>query len=252
MVHYEMQDNVAVISIDNPKTLNALNSTVLQEIDECLDKLDKDVTARVLLIEGLGKAFVAGADIKEMSTLSESEAFEFAKKGLDVFKRIQDLKLPTIALIGGYALGGGMELALACDIRYATAKAKFGQPEVGLGIIPGFGGTQRLARLVGPSVAKDLIFSGRIISCEDAYRLGIVNEIVEEGQLKEKALEYAKLIKKTSKNAVSLAKQAIDEGLGKIPFEIEQQKFAHCFAHPDQREGMSAFLEKRPATFKED
>ena len=187
-IQYEVQGNVAVLTIDRPKALNALNSAVLEELDAAISAIDLDAV-RALVITGSGdKSFVAGADIGEMSTLTKAEGEAFGKKGNDVFRKIETLPIPVIAAVNGFALGGGNELAMSCDIRICSDNAVFGQPEVGLGITPGFGGTQRLARLVSPGMAKQLIYSGRNIKADEAKRIGLVNEIYTQEELLPAAL----------------------------------------------------------------
>lgn len=248
-----VENGIAKIIIDRPKALNALNSEVLQELKKAIAEIQNRMDIRVLLIQGGGeKSFVAGADIAEMSNLNPLEGCEFGRLGQEVFSSLSELPFPTIAVIQGFALGGGCELALACDIRIASEKAKFGQPEVGLGIIPGFGGTQRLARLVGPGQAKKLIFSAEIISAAQALEIGLVEQVVAPEQLNEAALKLAQTIAAKSPNAVRIAKTAINQGLeGSLEegMRLEACNFGLCFASSEQKEGMTAFLEKRPAKF---
>lgn len=248
-----VENGIAKIVIDRPKALNALNSEVLQELKKAIAEIQNRTDIRVLLIQGGGeKSFVAGADIAQMSNLNPLEGCEFGRLGQEVFSSLSELPFPTIAVIQGFALGGGCEIALACDIRIASEKAKFGQPEVGLGIIPGFGGTQRLARLVGPGQAKKLIYSAEIISAAQALQIGLVEQVVAPEQLDEVALKLAQMIASKSPNAVRLAKIAINQGLeGSLEegMRLEASIFGLCFASPEQKEGMTAFLEKRPAKF---
>ena len=252
-IQYEVQGNVAVLTIDRPKALNALNSAVLEELDAAISAIDLDAV-RALVITGSGdKSFVAGADIGEMSTLTKAEGEAFGKKGNDVFRKIETLPIPVIAAVNGFALGGGNELAMSCDIRICSDNAVFGQPEVGLGITPGFGGTQRLARLVSPGMAKQLIYSGRNIKADEAKRIGLVNAVYEPAELMGKAMEMAAMMLKNAPVAIGLAKQSINEGYdldadGAIA--LENKLFGKCFATADQKEGMDAFLNKREATFK--
>ena len=247
----ERQDGITVMKISAPKSLNALNSTILKEIDSFVSGLDN--TTRVLIITGDGeKSFVAGADISEMAHLNEPEGFEFGRLGAQVFRKIETLPIPVIAAVNGFALGGGCELAMACDIRIASVKAKFGQPEVGLGIIPGFSGTHRLPKLIGQGYAKEMIYTGKIIRADEALRIGLVNAIYEPEELMDKALEMAAMMLKNAPVAIRLAKQSINEGYdldadGAIA--LENKLFGQCFATKDQKEGMDAFLNKRKADF---
>lgn len=243
---------VVTLTISSPATLNALNSTLLAEMDAFVDSLDPDRT-RVLVITGEGKAFVAGADISEMAHLSEAEGLAFGRRGSTVFKKIEDLPFPVIAAVNGFALGGGCELAMACDIRIASKKARFGQPEVGLGIIPGFSGTYRLPKLVGQGVAKELIYTGKMIDADEALRIGLVNCVVVHEELMNAVDAMVALILKNAPLAVSFAKTCINENYDLDVDEsiaLENQYFAKCFATADQKEGMDAFLHKRKAEFK--
>ncbi len=249
----ELKDGILTIILDNPKTLNALDNQLLRELEETVDNIKLNPAARVVVITGSGKSFVAGADIKAMSTMSPEEAREFGKLGAGLFRKIELLSQPVIAAINGFALGGGCELAMACDIRLASKKAKMGQPEVGLGITPGFSGTQRLPRLVGPGKAKELIFTGNIISGEEAVRIGLADILVEPEELMTAALALAEKIAKNSGLAVQYSKEAINRGLQAdidTAIDIEISYFSLCFASEDQPEGMNAFLEKRQAEFK--
>lgn len=243
---------VCVLTISAPKSLNALNSTILEEMDDFLSNLSPDI--RALIITGDGdKAFVAGADISEMASLNAEEGERFGAAGAKVFRKIETLPIPVIAAVNGFALGGGCELALACDIRIASNKAKFGQPEVGLGIIPGFSGTYRLAKLVGMGMAKELIYTGKAIRADEALRIGLVNAIYEPEQLIEEAMNLANRMVANAPIAIRYAKQCINEEYD-LPAEdaiaYESRMFGKCFATRDQKEGMSAFLEKREAGFR--
>lgn len=245
-------EGVVTLTISSPTTLNALNSTILAEMDAFLDTLDPSRT-RVLVITGEGKAFVAGADISEMAHLSEEEGLAFGRRGSAVFKKIEDLPFPVIAAVNGFALGGGCELAMACDIRIASAKARFGQPEVGLGIIPGFSGTYRLPKLVGQGIAKELIYTGKMIGADEALRIGLVNSVVQPEELAGAVDALVTSILKNAPIAVSYAKACINENYDLDVDEsiaLENQYFSKCFATGDQKEGMDAFLNKRPAVFK--
>ena len=246
---FEKKGNVAIALIDRPKALNALNSEVLNDLNTLVDTVNADEEIRVLIISGSGeKAFVAGADIGEMSNLSKAEGEAFGRKGNDVFRRIETLPIPVIAAVNGYALGGGCELSMACDIRICSDTAVFGQPETGLGITPGFGGTQRLARLVGPGMAKQLIYSARNIKADEALRIGLCNAAYPAGELMTQAEKLAETIAKNAPIAVRACKKAINEGL-ELPMDdaivIEEKLFGSCFETADQKEGMGAFLEKR-------
>lgn len=247
-------DNIGIVSINRPKALNALNSKTLEELGDLLDSIAIDSEIRAVVIRGAGeKAFVAGADITEMQMLSAIEARKFSKLGQSVFKKIENLPQPVIAAINGFALGGGCELAMACDIRIAAENAKFGQPEVQLGVIPGFGGTQRLPRLVGKGIAKELLFIGESIKAQEAYRIGLVNKVVPVEELMTVAITMAKKIISKAPIAVQLCKEAVNEGLdvdldSGIAYEIEV--FGLCFATNDQKEGMRAFIEKRSPVFR--
>lgn len=246
---FEKKGNVAIALIDRPKALNALNSEVLNDLNTLVDTVNADEEIRVLIISGSGeKAFVAGADIGEMSNLSKAEGEAFGRKGNDVFRRIETLPIPVIAAVNGYALGGGCELAMSCDIRICSETAVFGQPETGLGITPGFGGTQRLARLVGPGMAKQLIYSARNIKADEALRIGLCNAVYPAGELMTQAEKLAETIAKNAPIAVRACKKAINEGLELAMDDaivIEEKLFGSCFETADQKEGMGAFLEKR-------
>ena len=245
----EKKGNIAIAAIDRPKALNALNSEVLNDLNTLVDTVNADPEIRVLILTGSGeKAFVAGADIGEMSSLSKTEGEAFGKKGNDVFRKIETLPIPVIAAVNGYALGGGCELSMACDIRIASDTAVFGQPETGLGITPGFGGTQRLARLIGPGMAKQLIYSARNIKADEALRIGLVNAVYPSEDLMAAAEKLAETIARNAPIAVRACKQAINEGLEKpmdAAIVLEEKLFGSCFETEDQKEGMGAFLEKR-------
>ena len=245
----EKKGHIAVATINRPQALNALNSAVLTDLDELVSVVSADSDIRALVITGSGaKAFVAGADIGEMSTLTPEEGEAFGKHGNDVFRRIETLPIPTIAAVNGFALGGGCELSMACDIRICADTAVFGQPEVGLGITPGFGGTQRLARLVSPGMAKQLIYTARNIKADEAYRIGLVNAVYPAEELLPQAEKLANTIAANAPIAVRACKKAINEGL-QVDMDaavvIEEELFGSCFKTADQMEGMGAFLEKR-------
>ncbi len=257
---YEVNGAVGTITINREKALNALNSQVLDELNATLDAVDLD-TVRCLILTGAGeKSFVAGADIGEMSTLSKAEGEAFGKKGNDVFRKLETFPIPVIAAVNGFALGGGCEISMSCDIRICSDNAVFGQPEVGLGITPGFGGTQRLARLVSPGMAKQLIYTARNIKAAEAYRIGLVNQVVsaevnEAGEvvvsakdaLMAVANKMAAGIAMQAPIAVRNCKKAINEGL-QVDMDqaivIEEKLFGDCFETEDQRAGMANFLEK--------
>ena len=252
-IRCEKQDGIAIVTIDRPEALNALNSTVITELEQVVAALESDRDVRCLILTGEGRSFVAGADIGEMSTLTKEGGEAFGKHGNDVFRAIETLPIPTIAAVNGFALGGGCELALSCDIILASEKAKFGQPEVGLGITPGFSGTQRLPRRVGVAKAKELIFSGKMIKADEAEKIGLVNAVFAPEALMDGALEMAKSFTKNAPIAVKYAKACIDRGMQMDiddGIAIENELFAMCFATADQKEGMGAFLEKRPANFQ--
>lgn len=247
------EGNVAILSINRPKALNALNTSVLEELNQAINTIEKDEEIYVVVITGEGKAFVAGADITEMKDKTPEEAREFANLGLEVFRKIELMEKPVIAAVNGFALGGGCELAMSCDIRVAGEKAKFGQPEVGLGITPGFAGTQRLARLVGAAKAKELIFTGDMISAAEAEKIGLVNKVVSQEELMEKAMDLANKIASKGQLAVRYSKKAINRGIEtdiETGMALERELFALCFATEDQKEGMTAFVEKRKPNFK--
>ncbi|MEE9151067.1 MAG: enoyl-CoA hydratase-related protein [Thermoplasmata archaeon] len=253
-VMVEKDNNIGIITVNRPQALNALNSETLSDLGTAFKALGDDAEVDVIIITGSGeKAFVAGADIKEMKDLSPMEARKFMHFGQSVFNVIDNLPKPTIAAVNGYALGGGCELALACDMILASEKAKFGLPEVTLGIHPGFGGTQRLPRLVGAAKAKELIFTGEMIDANEALRIGLVNKVVPPEKLIEEAKTLAQKILKNGQIAIRLVKSAINAGLNVplekgLAYEAETQGLA--FATEDKNEGFEAFLEKRKPNFK--
>jgi enoyl-CoA hydratase len=250
----ETDSGITTLTVNRPQVLNALNSAVVQELECALYEFNLDAAVKAVVITGAGdKAFVAGADIKEMSEISSFEAHDFACRGQRLMLLINKMRIPVIAAVNGYALGGGLELALACDFIYASEKAKFGFPEVGLGVIPGFGGTQNLARLIGSNRANELVFSGRIINAARAREWGIVNEVFAPEELLPKALATAQEIAAKGSLGVAYAKDAIVNGMNMTKedgFRYEASLFGVLFATHDQREGMAAFLEKRAAEFK--
>jgi len=244
---------IYLLTLNRPKALNALNAGTLDEIAAALARVAADETARVLLITGAGeKAFVAGADIAEMQNATIEQAREFSENGARVMHALEALPVPVIALVNGYALGGGCELALACDWILAADTAIFGQPEVNLGILPGFGGTQRLPRRIGPARALELLVIARAEKADEAAAIGLANEVVPASELGAKGLEMARAIASNAPTAVRLAKQAVQRGASLDLFAacaLETELFAQAFATQDRTEGMSAFLEKRPAKF---
>ena len=246
-IKYEEDGMTALLTINRPKALNALNSQVLDELDKTLDSIDTN-KIRALIITGAGeKSFVAGADIGEMSSLTKKEGEAFGKKGNDVFRKLETFPIPVIAAINGFALGGGCEISMSCDIRICSDNAIFGQPEVGLGITPGFGGTQRLARLVGPGMAKQMIYTGRNINAEEALRIKLVNAVYPQSELLNEAKKLAETIARQAPIAVRNSKKAINDGLQvdmDKAIEIEEKLFGDCFETEDQRAGMGNFLEK--------
>ena len=247
-ITYEVEGQIGIITINRPKALNALNSAVLDELDKTLDAVDQEAI-RCLILTGAGeKSFVAGADIGEMSTLTKAEGEAFGKKGNDVFRKLETFPIPVIAAVNGFALGGGCEISMSCDIRICSENAVFGQPEVGLGITPGFGGTQRLARIVGTGTAKEMIYGARNIKAEEAYRIGLVNNVYPAEELMPAAKKLASTIARNAPIAVRNCKRAINEGI-QVDMDqaivIEEKLFGSCFETCDQKEGMNAFLEKR-------
>lgn len=249
------ENGIAYVTINSPKALNALNSATLNELDSVFSELSGDNDIKAVILTGAGeKSFVAGADIAEMSTMNSIEAVTFSRKAQQVFSKIEELPKLVIAAVNGFALGGGCEIAMSCDVRFASKKAKFGQPEVNLGILPSFGGTQRLPRLVGKGIAKELIFSTDMINAEEAHRIGLVNKVYEPDELIQKSEEFAKKVMSKSPWGVKLAKASINNGLDvdlEAGLKYEANSFGLCFSTEDQKEGMKAFLEKRKANFKD-
>lgn len=249
----EVKDGIGYITINRPAALNALSSEVLTDLNLVLDEVEKHEDIRVVIVSGQGdKAFVAGADIKEMDQMSPIQAFEYMSYANDTFTRLSDLTQPTIAVLNGYALGGGLELALSTDIRIGFEKTMVGFPEVGLGIIPGFAGTQRMSRLIGTSKTKELIYTARIVKGNEAYDLGILNKLVPAEELLSSAEELAKSIMKNAPLAVEKAKHVIQVG-SELPLKnairLETEAEALLFSTEDKVEGMRAFVEKRKAVF---
>jgi len=250
----EVQDGIAVVTISRPKALNALNTRFFQEMDDYVASIKNNSNIKVMVITGEGKAFVAGADITEMVNKNQDEGSDFSRLGQATFRSLENLNIPVIAAINGFALGGGLELSMACDFRIANTKAKFGQPEVNLGLIPGYAGTQRLSRLVGPGDALYLLMTADMIGAEDALRIGLVQKVVEPEALMEETLKIAKNIASKGPKAIKLVKQVVRQGLG-LPFdkgsELEAQNFGSLFGQGNEgKEGMQAFLEKRKPNWK--
>ncbi len=247
-IEFEIAENTAQITINRPQALNALNSEVFVELNLVLSEIENNENLRALIITGSGKAFVAGADISEMSEMNQEQAYQFAKTGHDTFNRIANLKITVIAAINGFALGGGCELAMACDIRLANTFAKFGQPEVNLGLIPGYCGTQRLSRIIGLSNALNLLLSADMIDANEALRLGLVQKITEPEELLSQAQKLATKIASKGKLAVEKAKEVTIKGIN-LDFDqaskLEILEFSKLFGKPESKEGMTAFLEKR-------
>jgi enoyl-CoA hydratase len=251
---FEVSEQIARITFNRPNVLNALNRKTMDELGDCLKKVRADDAIRVLILTGAGeKAFIAGADINELSQQTPVNGREFTLYGQEIIHRLETLGRPTIAAINGFALGGGCEVALACTLRIASRNAKLGQPEVKLGIIPGYGGSQRLPRLCGKGVAHELILTGEMISADEALRVGLVNRVVEPGELLATAEAIAKKIIANAPFAVKYALEAVERGM-EMPQEeglyLEATLFGLCCATQDMREGTRAFLEKRPPKFE--
>ncbi|MBW2406528.1 MAG: enoyl-CoA hydratase/isomerase family protein [Deltaproteobacteria bacterium] len=251
---FKIEEQIATITFNRPKVLNALNEASLKELSDAIDKVAGDEDIRVLILTGAGdKSFVAGADITEFLKFNALKAKIFSEMGHGIVNKLQELPIPVLGAVNGFALGGGCEIVIACDFIYASENAMFGLPEINLGIIPGFGGTQRLPRLIGKNRAKEIIFAGKMISAAEAQSMGLVNKVCAQDQLMDEVLKVAKII--ISKGRVSLraAKQAINNGMDvdlKTGCRIETDAFAVCLASPDAKEGTQAFLEKRAADFK--
>lgn len=247
-VAFEQRGPIGVLTMNRPEALNALNEQVLRDLDAALDAVEANDEVLVVILTGAGRSFVAGADIGQMKDLTPVQAKKFGSYGNQVFLKLENFPKPVIAAVNGFALGGGCELSMACDIRLASEKAKFGQPEVGLGITPGFGGTQRLARLVGPGMAKQLIYTAKNIKADEALRIGLVNAVYPAQELLPAAEKLAGTIAKNAPIAVRACKKAINDGL-QVDMDravtIEEKLFGSCFETADQKEGMGAFLEKR-------
>lgn len=249
----EHEKGIATVTINRPEKLNALNKATIQELHQLLHQLDHNPDVRVVVLTGSGeKAFVAGADISEFAHFSAAEGAQLARKGQELlFNFVENMKTPVIAAVNGFALGGGLELAMSCHFRIASDNAKMGLPEVSLGVIPGYGGTQRLAQLVGKGRAMEMIMTAGMITAEDAYRAGLVNHVVAQADLFSTYMTLADRIMKNSPVAISKAIEAVNANFqdGVNGFEVEIQKFGECFATDDFKEGTTAFLEKRKAVF---
>ncbi len=251
-IKYEKQGNIALITINRPEALNALNSKVIGELEQAVAAVEADTSLGAMILTGEGRSFVAGADIAEQCPMDPAAGRKWGQRGSAMMRRIELLPIPTIAAVNGFALGGGCELAMSCDIILASEKAKFGQPEVGLGITPGFSGTQRLPRRVGMAKAKELIFSGKMIKADEAEKIGLVNAVYAPEELMNGAMEMAKSFAANAPVAVRYAKSCIDRGMQMdmdSAIAYENELFALCFATDDQKEGMTAFLEKREKHF---
>jgi enoyl-CoA hydratase len=251
---FETKDQIAHITFNRPKVLNALNRKTVEELGDALNHAREDSSVRALILTGAGeKSFVAGADINELAQRTPVDGKDFSLFGQEVFRRLETMGKPSIAAINGFALGGGCELALSCTMRIASKNARLGQPEVKLGIIPGYGGSQRLARLCGKGIAHELILSGEMISADEALRIGLVNRVVEQTELIPTAESIAKKIVANAPLAVKFAMEAVEHGM-EMPQEdglfLEATLFGLCCATEDMREGTRAFIEKRPAQFK--
>lgn len=252
-IKYEVSEGIGYVTINRPKALNALNMDVLADLYAAFTEIEADKAVKAVIVTGEGKAFVAGADIAQMSQLNALEGREMMIMGHKVMNLIEAVEKPVIAAVNGFALGGGCELAMACDIRIASEKAKFAQPEVGLGIIPGFGGTQRLARLVGKGMAKYMIMTAEMISAAEAYRIGLVEKVAAPEELMDEAVKVAKTIASKAPIAIATAKTAINNGYDmdmKSASKFEIETFTAAFGSDDKTEGMAAFLEKRAPEFK--
>ncbi len=253
---FSVEDNIALLKFNRPKALNAINPEVFLEVNEALNEIENNANIKVLVLTGEGdKAFVAGADIKHMSELNPLQAKKFSRDGQDLLFRIERLHVPVIACVNGFALGGGCEIAMACDFIYASEKAKFGQPEINLGVIPGFGGTQRLARLIGNNMAKELCMTGAMIRAEEARNLGLVNRVFPHETLLEETMKTAAQIAKKGRASLKAIKDCIDRGSDVDIADgcyMEADAFGLIFSSPDQKEGMTAFIEKREPDFKGD
>ena len=250
-LNVNISGKVAIVAINSPATLNALSTCILKELDDFFDSIMQRPGVNIIIITGAGRSFVAGADISEMRDMTAPRAKEYAMHGASLFKKIETLNKVTIAAINGFALGGGCELAMACDIRIASEKAKFGQPEVGLGIIPGFSGVRRMIDIIGEAKAKEYIFSGRILDAFEAEKIGLVNKVVSSDILMDECQKMAAEIANKSFNAVITSKRVMNAMKGDLDYAIKMQSdyFADCFSHPDQKTGMNAFVNKEKPFF---
>lgn len=251
---FNVEDGIALITFNRPKALNALSTDLLQELSDALDEIAKNEDIRILILTGAGeKSFVAGADITELAKFNALQGKNFAEKGQSIINKLQELPIPVIAAVNGFALGGGTEIALACDFIYASENAMFGQPEINLGLIPGFGGTQRLPRLIGKNMAKEMILTGKMIPVDEAKMMGLVNKVCTQEALMDEVMKIAKTIVSKGKVSIRAAKEAINIGMNvdlATGCAIEIDAFALCMASEDAKEGTAAFLEKRKADFK--
>ncbi len=245
------EDKISIITINRPESLNALNAQTIKELSTAIDELNNDTTCRAVIITGSGeKSFVAGADIKEFTDLGQKEAEELARNGHNsLFNKIENMNKPVIAAVNGFALGGGLELAMACHIRYASENAKLGLPEVTLGLIPGYGGTQRLPKLVGKGIANEMIFSAKMITAQKAKEIGLVNEVYSIEELLTKTKELASLIARNSPMAIAKAIHALNLSDTEKGFDAEIKAFGEVFELDDKKEGVTAFIEKRKPNF---
>ena len=251
-VLFGVEDGIATLTFNRPERLNALNAEMLGEIAQVFDEVRRNPGIRVLILTGQGRAFVAGADIKELAAADALQAQQLSRRGQEVLAQVEGLPVPVLAAVNGFALGGGCEIALAADIIYASAEAKFGQPEINLGIIPGFGGTQRLARLVGLGLAKDLCFTGRTIDAAEAQAIGLAARVFPPAELLVESQKAARIMAQKGRFALQALKRVMDRGFGldlRAGLALETDAFGLCFAHPDAKEGTTAFLEKRPPKF---
>ncbi|SHI40259.1 enoyl-CoA hydratase [Dethiosulfatibacter aminovorans DSM 17477] len=252
-IKLDIEDGIAMVVMNRPEAMNALNNNTLQELEQIIELVKMDKNVYGMIITGEGKAFVAGADIAQMKDYKAEEGRNYAEFAQSIFNKIEDLGKPVIAAVNGYALGGGCELSMSCDIRIASDKAVFGQPEVNLGVIPCFGGTQRLSRLVGTGIAKELIFTGRMVKADEACSMGLVNKVVPLEELVNQSLDMMKMIVAKAPMAVKYSKISINQGFDmdlRKALELEKDLAALTFASDDKDEGMNAFLEKRNANFK--
>lgn len=251
---FTIDDQISIVTFNRPKVLNALSRDLLEEFSAVMDDIESNADIRVLILTGSGeKAFVAGADISELAVLTPLETKLFASRSQQTVDRLQGLSIPVIGAVNGFALGGGTEIALACDFIYASENAMFGQPEINLGLIPGFGGTQRLPRRIGINRAKEMIFSGKMINADEALKMGLVNGVFKPTELMEAVMKTANTIASKGRVAIRAAKEVINRGVNvdlRTGCHMEIDAFSLCMASPDAREGTSAFLEKRPASFK--